>query len=349
MCLCVFVANFFNSKEHRLKTRIPFILIFTFFSLTALAQDFQIPKRPVHTFSIVAWDSAAGEIGVAVQTHWFSVGSRVIWAEAGVGAIATQSFTDPAYGYFGLQLMRGGKTAQQALQGLVASDPGEAVRQVAMIDVKGNVAAHTGSKCIYAAGHFAGRNFSVQANLMLNGDVWPAMSDAFKTAKGSLTERMLAALDAAQGVGGDIRGRQSAAILIVKDKSTGRPWADKVIDLRVEDNPEPLKELRRLVQIHRAYEYMNRGDEAIEHNDVDAALREYGAAEAMFPDNLEMKFWHAVALVNVGRVDQSLPLFKEIFAKDANWATLVPRLPASGTLTADDATIKKIISVAPKK
>lgn len=332
-----------------MKKLIPVFVILIIFSLTAVAQDHPIPKRPVHTFSIVAWDSAAGEIGVAVQTHWFSVGSRVIWAEAGVGAIATQSFTDPAYGYFGLQLMRGGKTAKQALQALVASDPGETVRQVAMVDVKGNVAAHTGSKCIYAAGHFVGKHYSVEANLMLNDKVWPAMSKAFESAKGNLTERMLAALDAAQSVGGDIRGRQSAAILIVKDKSTGRPWADKVVDLRVEDNPEPLKELRRLVQIHRAYEHMNKGDDAIEHNDVDAALREYGAAEALFPDNLEMKFWHAVALVNIGKVDQSLPLFKEIFAKDTNWATLVPRLPASGTLTADEATLKKIISVAPKK
>jgi uncharacterized Ntn-hydrolase superfamily protein len=218
-----------------------------------------------------------------------------------------------------------------------------------MIDVKGNVAAHTGSKCIQGAGHIVGNNYSVQANLMLNDKVWPAMSKAFETARGDLADRMMAALDAAQAAGGDIRGKQSAAILIVKPTSTGRPWADRVMELRVEDHEEPLKELRRLIRVHRAYEHMNAGDLAVEHGDVDAALREYGAAEAMFPENLEMKFWHAVALVNVGRVKESLPLFKTIFAGDRNWATLVPRLPASGVLNADEKTVTEILSVVPKK
>lgn len=306
-------------------------------------------SRPVHTYSIVARDTVTGEMGVAVQSHWFSVGSIVTWAEAGVGAVATQSFVDPAYGPLGLDLMRAGKTAQQALQSLLASDPGRDVRQVAMIDANGNVAAHTGSKCIQGAGHIVGRNYSVQANLMLNDKVWPAMSKAFETAQGDLADRMMAALDAAEAVGGDIRGKQSAAILIVKPKSTGRSWADRVMELRVEDHEEPLKELRRLIRVHRAYEHMNAGDLAVEHGDVDAALREYGAAEAMFPENLEMKFWHAVALVNVGRTKESLLLFKTIFAKDMNWATLVPRLPSSGVLNADEKTIKEILSVAPKK
>jgi uncharacterized Ntn-hydrolase superfamily protein len=304
---------------------------------------------PVHTFSIVARDTLTGDIGVAVQSHWFSVGSLVTWAEAGVGAVATQSFVDPAYGPLGLDLMRSGKTAQQALAALLASDPGQDVRQVAMIDIHGNVAAHTGEKCIQGAGHIVGKNYSVQANLMLNDKVWPAMSKAFEGAKGDLADRMLAALDAAQSVGGDIRGKQSAAILIVKGKSTGRPWADRVMELRIEDHAEPLQELRRLVSVHRAYDHMNNGDLAVEHGDVDGALREYGAAEAMFPDNLEMKFWHATALVNAGRVDQSLPLFREVFARDSNWVTLIPRLPKSGSLIADDATIRKILSAAPIK
>jgi uncharacterized Ntn-hydrolase superfamily protein len=312
----------------------------------ALAQQH---PRPVHTYSIVARDTITGEMGVAVQSHWFSVGSLVTWAEAGVGAVATQSFVDPAYGPLGLELMRAGKTAQQALEALLASDPGRDVRQVAMIDTRGNVAAHTGKKCIQGAGHIVGNNYSVQANLMLNDRVWPAMAKAFESAKGDLADRMLAALDAAEAVGGDIRGKQSAAILIVKPRSTGRPWADRVMELRVEDHEEPLKELRRLVRVHRAYEHMNAGDLAVEHGDVDGALREYSAAEAMFPENLEMKFWHAVALVNVGRVQQSLPLFRTIFEKDTNWATLVPRLPASGVLNADEKTISKILSVAQKK
>jgi uncharacterized Ntn-hydrolase superfamily protein len=305
--------------------------------------------RLVHTFSIVARDTVTGDLGVAVQSHWFSVGSLVTWAEAGVGAVATQSFVDPAYGPLGLELMRAGKTARQALDALLASDPGKDVRQVAMVDAHGIVASHTGSKCIQSAGHVTGSNYSVQANLMLNDKVWPAMSRAFEASRGDLADRMLAALDAGQSVGGDIRGKQSAAILIVKGTSSGRPWADRVMDLRVEDNAEPLKELRRLIAVQRAYTHMNNGDLAVEHNDVDGALREYSSAEAMFPDNLEMKFWHAVALVNVGRVEQSLPMFGEIFARDTNWATLIPRLPASGTLTADQKVIDRILSVAPKK
>jgi uncharacterized Ntn-hydrolase superfamily protein len=309
----------------------------------------QTHSRPVHTYSIVARDSATGELGVAVQSHWFSVGSLVTWAEAGVGAVATQSFVDPSYGPLGLDLMRAGKTAPQALQALLTADPGREVRQVAMIDARGNVAAHTGKKCIEDAGQITGRNYSVQANLMLSDRVWGAMSKAFDTAKGTLADRMLAALDAAQSVGGDIRGKQSAAILIVKGTSSGKPWADRVMDLRVEDHPEPLAELRRLVRLQEAYDHMNNGDLAVEHSDIEGALREYGAAELMFPDNLEMKFWHAVALVNAGRTDESLRIFKDVFARDRNWATLIPRLPASGTLQTDETTIKRILSVAPPK
>lgn len=305
-------------------------------------------SRPVHTYSIVARDPATGQMGVAVQSHWFSVGSLVTWAEAGVGAVATQSFIDPAYGPLGLDLMRTGKTAKQALAAIIASDPGEAVRQVAMIDAHGNVVAHTGSKCIPAAGHYVGDNFSVQANLMLNDKVWPAMAEAYQKADGDLVDKMLAALDAAQAVGGDIRGKQSAAILVVSGTNTGRPWVDRVMELRVEDHPEPLKELRRLVQVHRAYQHMNAGDLATEKNDIDGAMREYGAAEAMFPDNLEMMYWHAVGLVNANRLEESLPLFKKVFTGDPNWAELTPRLPKVGLLNVDAAGMQKILAMAPK-
>lgn len=326
----------------------PFIaFVFCLFVASAFAQESS--TRPVHTYSIVARDTVTGDLGVAVQSHWFSVGSLVTWAEAGVGAVATQSFVDPAYGPLGLELMRAGKTAHQALDALLASDPGKDVRQVAMIDAHGNVSAYTGKKCIESAGHIIGGNYSVQANLMINDKVWPAMSKAFEATTGDLADRMLAALDAAQSSGGDIRGKQSAAILIVKGKSTGRPWADRVMELRVEDHPEPLKELRRLVLVHSAYEHMNQGDVAVEKNDIDGALREYGAAETLFPDNMEMKFWHAISLVNTGRTEQALPIFRTVFTSDINWATLLPRLPASGVLNADEPTIKKILGMAPKK
>ena len=329
-----------------------FFLVIAFISpvtsFSAPGANLRKPLRPVHTFSIVARDPETGEMGVAVQSHWFSVGSSVTWAEAGVGAVATQSFVDVTYGKLGLDLMRAGRTAPDALEGLKTADEHPEIRQVAMIDVHGNVAAHTGAKCIEAAGHIVGDNFSVQANLMLNDKVWGAMANAYKNTTGDLADRMLAALKAAQSVGGDIRGRQSAAILIVKGKSSGKPWEDTVMDLRVEDSNEPIKELSRLVKLHRAYDHMNKGDLAVEHNDIEGALKEYGAAEELFPDNLEMKFWHAVSLVNAKRVDESLPLFKEIFAKDQNWATLIPRLPAVDILVANDQTIEKILSVAPK-
>jgi uncharacterized Ntn-hydrolase superfamily protein len=283
-------------------------------------------------------------MGVAVQSHWFSVGSLVTWGEAGVGVVATQSLIDVSYGPLGLALMKAGRSAPQALAALKVADPHPEIRQVAMIDAKGNVAAHTGEKCIPDAGHIAGENFSVQANLMLNRKVWPAMAEAYRNTQGDLADRMLAALEAAQSVGGDIRGKQSAAILIVKGESTGQPWADTVMELRIEDHPAPVQELKRLVRVHRAYQHMNRGDLAIEQGDVEAALREYSAAEALFPGNVEMKFWHAVSLVNAGRVEDSLPLFKEIFAADRNWAILLPRLPKVNLLDADAETIERILA-----
>jgi uncharacterized Ntn-hydrolase superfamily protein len=286
--------------------------------------------RPVHTYSIVARDPATGDLGVAVQSHWFSVGSVVTWGEPGVGVVATQSFVDPSYGALGLALMRAGKGAKEALAGLLASDGGRDVRQVAFLDATGQVAAHTGKSCIAAAGHVAGEGFSVQANLMESDKVWPAMAKAYQGTRGDLAERMLAALDAAEAAGGDIRGRQSAALLIVSGKP-GKPWA-RIYDLRVDDHPKPLDELRRLVKLQRAYNHMNAGDLAVEHKDNEGALREYRAAAALVPDNVEMVYWHAVALANMGRVDESVPLFRKTFAADARWRELTRRLPASGLL-----------------
>ncbi|HEX7312865.1 MAG TPA: DUF1028 domain-containing protein [Pyrinomonadaceae bacterium] len=307
------------------------------------------PLRPVHTYSIVARDPATGEMGVAVQSHWFSVGSNVAWAEAGVGAVATQSFIDPSYGRNGLDLMRGGASAEEALKSLIAKDEGRDVRQVAMIDARGRVAAHTGAKCIEAAGDHTGKSYSVQANLMLNDKVWPAMARAFESARGDLAERMLAALDAAQAVGGDIRGRQSAALVVVKAESTGKPWADRIFDLRVDDHAEPLKELRRLVRLQRAYNHMNAGDAAVEHKDNEGALREYSAAERLVPDNIEMVYWHAVALANMNRVEEALPLFRRVFAADPNWRTLTPRLVKSGILPDNKELINRIINVGRRR
>jgi uncharacterized Ntn-hydrolase superfamily protein len=302
-----------------------------------------LPPRPVHTFSIVARDPATGELGVAVQSHWFSVGAMVPWAEAGVGAVATQSFVDPSYGPLALDLMRAGRTAPEALAGLLAADEGREVRQVAVIDARGRVAAHTGRRCIAEAGQRTGKAFSVQANLMASAQVWPAMAAAFEQARGDLAERMLQALEAAQKAGGDIRGQQSAALLVVAGASTGRPWADRVFDLRVEDHPRPLAELRRLLTVARAYRHMNAGDLAVEKKDVAGALREYGAAERLVPDSAEMVYWHAVALVEVARLEEALPLFARAFKIDPAWRALTPKLPASGLLPDDPAVIRRIV------
>lgn len=303
------------------------------------------PVRPVHTYSIVARDPNTGELGVAVQSHWFSVGPIVPWAEAGVGAVATQSFVDPAYGKLGLDLMRAGRSAPDALKALLAGDEGREVRQVAMIDALGRVDAWTGKNDIQAAGHHVGKNYSVQANLMLNDKVWPAMAAAFEATKGDLADRMMAALDAAQAAGGDIRGRQSAALIVVTGKPTGQSWKDRTFDLRVDDSAEPLKELRRLVTLQRAYNHMNAGDLAVEKKDNEGALREYSAAEKLVPDNAEMIYWHAVALVNMGRVDESLPLFKRVFQMDRNWLELTPRLPKAGLLPNDPKIMERIVAL----
>ncbi len=313
-------------------------------TITPAAEPAARPLRPVHTYSIVARDPATGEMGVAVQSHWFSVGSIVTWAEAGVGAVATQSFVDPSYGKLGLDLMRAGRAAPDALKGLLAADASRDVRQVAMIDAKGNVDAHTGAKCIIAAGQQVGTNYSVQANLMLNDKVWPAMAKAFEEAKGDLAARMLAALDAAQAVGGDIRGKQSAALLIVAGKASGKPWNDTLFNVRVDDSPQPLRELRRLVVLQRAYNHMNNGDLAVENKDDAGALREYAAAAALVPDNAEMIYWHAVALVNMGKVDESLPLFKKVFAMDRDWWELTSRLPKSDLLPKDPKIMERILA-----
>ncbi len=309
----------------------------------------QSPLRPVSTYSIVARDADSGELGVAVQSHWFQVGRVVPWAESGVGAVATQSFVEASYGAEGLALMKQGLSAQEALDRLVAADEQRDVRQVSMVDAQGRVAVWTGPKCISAAGHAVGDGFSVQANLMDKESVWPAMKKAFEHSDGDLAERLLAALEAAQAEGGDIRGKQSAAILVVGGQPTGKSWVDRKVDLRVADHAEPLAELRRLLDLHHAYESMNQGDEAMAEGDVATASRLYSAAASAAPQIEELPFWQAVTLFSVGKEDEALPIFKQVFEKNRDWARLVPRLPASGLLPDDDEKLKKILDQAPPK
>jgi len=281
-----------------------------------------------------------------VQSHWFSVGSVVSWGEAGIGVVATQSLVNKSFGLRGLELLRQGKSPQEAINLLISDDDGRDVRQVAILDTHGRVATHTGPKCIKYAGHKIGNNFSVQANMMLSGEVWPAMAEAFEKCDNlSLPERIVKSLEAAESVGGDIRGKQSAALLVVAGEPTENKWEDPLIDLRVEDHNEPLKELNRLLKIFRAYEHMNNGDLAIEKGDMTKALKEYDAAQKMFPENLEMIYWTAVSLANQNQMDKALILFKRIFKKDKNWRVLTERLPHSELLNVKEEEMKKILSL----
>lgn len=325
--------------------------ILTFFVLIAMnmnsnSQSFFDGSSPLaSTFSIIARDPITGEMGVAVESHWFNVGAIVGWGESGVGVVATQSFVNPSFGLRGLELLKAGKSPQEAVDELIASDSGRDFRQLAVLDASGRTASYTGKKCIQSADNIAAENFSVQANLMLNDKVVPAMNESFKKSTGPLAERMIMALEAAQNAGGDIRGMQSAAIMVFKVQSSGKPWQDKLIDLRVEDNPEPIKELKRLLKIQRAYEHMNNGDLAVEKGDMELAMKEYSTAESVFPDNMEMKFWHAVTLANNGKIDESLPIFKEVFTIDKNWIELTPRLIKSGLLNVTDKDLERILKV----
>ena len=282
-----------------------------------------------HTYSIAARDPVSGQLGVAVQSHYFCVGGVVTWAEAGVGVVATQAMVDPSYGPCGLELMRTGSTAPQALEKLAAEDPRRDVRQVAMVDNQGRAAAHTGASTIPAAGHIVGDGFSVQANMMLRNTVWAAMADAYRSTQGELADRLLAALDAAEAEGGDIRGRQSAALLIVEAESTGRQLLDKVFDLRVDDAREPLAELRRLVGVSRAYQHLRRAQAALARRDWGAMATEFEQAALLNKENPEMRFWHAVALMQSERIGEGLGILGQIAASDANWRELALRLPES--------------------
>lgn len=310
---------------------------------TANAQNYKSTEPFAHTFSIVARDTLTGEMAVGVQSHWFAVGTSVSWGKSGVGVVATQSFVNPAFGPEGLKLMEAGSSAEDALNDLITADQGKDFRQLALLDVNGSASSYTGAKCVQSAYHIVGDNFAVQANMMLNDLVVPAMAKAFSAnANLPLAERVVQVLVAAQKAGGDIRGKQSAALLLVGPKMVPE-WQDKKIDLRVDDSSDPLSELSRLLIVHRAYEHMNKGDLAVEYNDMPLALKEYAAAEQIQPDNIEMKYWKAVTMANNGMLEQALPIFKIVFDKDANWREMTKRLPVSDLLVVSEEELQKIL------
>jgi len=275
------------------------------------------------TYSIVARDRESGQLGVAVQSHYFSVGSVVPWARPGVGAIATQAMCQITYGPKGIELMGAGVSAPDALAQLLGEDAGAASRQVAMVDAQGRAAAHTGAATIPSAGHIVGDQVSCQGNIMASERVWPAMLEAYEASSGPLYRRLLAALDAAEAEGGDVRGRQSVAILVVP--ASGEEW-EKVIELRVEDHPEPLLELRRLIDVHEAYALTDQGDEMITAGDHDAASVAFQQALALSPGNHELMFWAGLSEVHGGDLEGGLALVRAAIAIQPGWEGLLPKL-----------------------
>jgi len=276
------------------------------------------------TYSIVARDPETGELGVAVQSCYYQVGPVVPWGQAGVGAVATQSMVNIALGPAGVELMRLGSSARQALDAVLAGDPLRDSRQCAMVDAAGGVAAHTGSRCIAEAGHRVGDGFSVQANLMERDTVWDAMAAAFEAAAGPLPERLLAALDAAEGEGGDVRGRQSAAMLVLSGTPTGRVWEDRQIDLRVEDHPDPNAELRRLLRYRRAYQAAAEGGTAAHRRALEIA-----------PEIVQLKVFTGLALADAGEWDEALALLRDAIAAEPRWEQALPRMIPAGRVSAE--------------
>jgi uncharacterized Ntn-hydrolase superfamily protein len=282
------------------------------------------------TYSIVARDGDSGELGVGVQTKAFAVGRVVPWAAPGVGAVATQAYSERSYGPLALELLTAGRTAEDALRGLVAADPSSEVRQVAIVDAGGRAAAHTGEHCIPETGHVVGDGFSAQANMMASDAVWPAMAEAFGATRGTLARRLLAALDAAESAGGDFRGRRTAALLVVSGERAGPTWAGRVVDLRVDDHPEPLAELERLLALEDAYRRLGEIDEGVTAEEVEAAARAAGVDE-------EDILWFAVArAARAGDLDEARRRLRPLVARNARWESAWHAVAAMSNTAEDD-------------
>ncbi len=300
---------------------------------------------PIATYSIVALDPDSGDLGVAIQSHYFSVGSLAPTAVAGVGVSVIQSFPKIFSGGAGIDSMRAGLSASQALARFLAEDAATEYRQVAMIDADGDVAVHTGRNCVAAAGHHRGKHYACQANMMRNDSVWGAMAEAYETTRSDFADRLMAALQGAEAAGGDVRGSQSAALLIVRGRDSGSSLRDRVFDLRVEDHPQPLRELQRLVALHRAYHHNSRGDAHLARKEFDQALEQFAKAEALAPNTPELVFWRAVAMVNAGRADDALPLFARVFAAAGDWEILARRLVDAKLLPDDPELLQRIFDI----
>jgi len=293
------------------------------------------------TYSIVALDERTGELGVAVQTRWLAVGSLVPWLRPGVGAIATQSFVDTRYGFEGIQLLAAGRSPEAALAELVAADKDPGVRQVGIVDVAGRAAAHTGADCVAAAGHVTGRGVSVQANMMERPTVWPAMLATFESAGGDLADRLVAALRAAEAEGGDVRGRQSAAIVVVPGRPDAHPW-DIRYDIRVDDARAPLDELERLLALNRAYEALDAGFEALAVGESSPALAFFEQAAALAPEDDQVRLWQSLAVFDSGDEERGRRLYRSALEVEPRAAEHLRRFLAARQLPGKERLVARL-------
>lgn len=296
------------------------------------------------TYSIVAYDHETKQLGAAVQSHWFNV-ADVIWVRPLVGAVATQSLASFDYGPRIMALLRNNATAEDAMNTLLRKDEDRDLRQIGVVTPQTR-ASFTGERCIRHAGHRTGDQFAIQANLMQKPTVWDAMAEAYESSDGDLAERLMTALEAGEAEGGDLRGSQSCALVVMTGAPTGRDWEDKVVDIRVDDHEQPLIEMRRSLNVAKAYDWMIKGEKLLSSRKPEEAIEAHQAALKLAPKRTEVMFWTAVTYVSVGRLDDALPLFKKCFDRHDNWRELVRRLPESGLLPDDPELLRKITELS---
>lgn len=305
-------------------------------------------KNPlVHTYSVMAYDKEKKEMGIAVQSHWFAVGTVVPWLKAGVGVVSVQSFVNLIYASYGLALMEGDMTPKQALYSLLEKDISPEIRQIIMMDAKGNIEAYTGNKCVPEAGHIVRDGFSVQGNVMMTKDTLERMADRFENTKGGIDVKMLEALKVADKEKGDLRGKQSACMKIVSTEKPKHEWEGILLDIRVDDNKEPINELDRLLNIHKAYQHMNRAEMAFGEKDMEKAFKEYAKAQNLYSDNLELSFWEGVSLANIGKYHDAYSIFYTVFDKEPKWKTFTRRLITAEILNVDIDFIERLFQDDP--
>ncbi|MCB2299281.1 DUF1028 domain-containing protein [Clostridium tagluense] len=290
-----------------------------------------------NTYSIVAFDPIKNQLGIAMQTHNFAACNRVIYAEPGVGVVASQSYTNPIYGFDGIKMMKEGKLPKQILKDLIEGDIDSEYRQVGIIDAKGNVSAHTGNNCVREAGHRTGKHYSCQANMMLKNTVWDAMGNAFESYDGELIDCIMNAMEAAESEGGDIRGAQSAAITIVTSEPIDKPWLGYIYDFKVYDNPKPLKELRRLINFKKANNCIDSSqlmlhEGILDSTKISSSMDQFNFAVNKIPNQdsrIQYQFYYAMSLLKCGLKDESISLLKSVFAANPIWKELAIRIAKS--------------------